>query len=470
MQYVYLTHTQEANMGDKYVVKQEMDIWGNDQTVVRRAVSGADVVNGLAGGIAFLAARNQDAKWKEAMDKLALCEKYADAGEFDNALRLAQQVTAISGKQYQLLGHASVARIFTEYKKTYAEAIPEWNETIRLASDLEVSQLESVSYKWRGVCYYNTKQIAEALRDFAKYSQLQPNDFDGPAWLGMALIELGDLPQAIAKLSQAISLAPGEDWLYRERAYAYTQMGDKQTALADMNKAIVLSPSTARYYYRRAELYADLGNMDAAVSDYTKSIELNPGDVEALQARAKLYEQRGDTEHQIADIAQIEKERPIQDKYKHYLEVADTLYKNGYSHEYSQLDTQPHPNTGRIALNMGILLTIAAVTWWIVAHWNWRPQDSTSQTCFYILIIAIIGFALYQPKMWIDAAKAAALKASEYRDRINSREAKLPGFEKFYTLYLSAKRNNKEQDLPIATREIITAERNPRVRHVSFKE
>ena len=337
-------------MGDRYVVKQELDIWGNEQTVARRAVSGADVVNGVAGGIAFLAARHKDAKWKTAMDKLALAEKYADAGDFDNALLVAQQVTSMGGKQYQLLGRASEATLLTHNKKNYGAAIPVWDQTIELARELDVTQIENFSYKSRGVCYYHTKQIADAWRDFAKFSQLQPEDAEGPAWLGMSLIELGDLPQAVVKLSQAISMAPGEAWLYRERAYASTEMGDKQAALADMNKAIVLAPENTRYYYRRGELQADLGNTEAAIDDYTRALQLNPGDVEVLEARARLYEQRGETERHLADTQQITKERPVQKAYELYLAAATSLYNNGHTREFAPHETQPTPNWPRITL------------------------------------------------------------------------------------------------------------------------
>ena len=104
---------------------------------------------------------------------------------------------------------------------------------------------------------------------------------------------------------------------------------------------------------------------------------------------------------------------------------------------------------------MPILLAVAAGIWWIAASYRWGPSD-TIKPWTPLFIIAIVGFALYQPKKRIDAAKAVAERASTYRNQIDKQEAKLPGFEQFYKMYLSAKRNNNEQGLPTATRSFFT--------------
>ena len=132
---------------------------------------------------------------------------------------------------------------------------------------------------------------------------------------GLAFLDRGDTPHAIADLNQAIELAPEFVPAYQNRGNAWYARGNFGEALADYDTAIRLDPNSASAYVSRAAVRRDLGFTDGAMQDYQKAIELDADKASAYSGRGQLYMRQKDYARAIADFDRALKLAPNVDNY-----------------------------------------------------------------------------------------------------------------------------------------------------------
>src|SRR6185437_5223074 len=121
---------------------------------------------------------------------------------------------------------------------------------------------------------------------------------------GLAYLDRGDIPRAIADLTQAVALAPDFAPAYQNRGNAWYARGNYGQAMADYDTTIRLDPSSASPFVNRATLRRDLGNTDGALEDFAKAISLNPRNAGAYSARGELYMRQHNSARATADLDQ----------------------------------------------------------------------------------------------------------------------------------------------------------------------
>ena len=102
---------------------------------------------------------------------------------------------------------------------------------------------------------------------------------------GNAYCDQGEFDEAIQEFTKAIELDPEYALAYNNRGVAYDEKGEYDKAIADCNKAIELNPELDEPYFGRGLGYMELGQKEKAISDFEKSIELseNPALIQAAQ-------------------------------------------------------------------------------------------------------------------------------------------------------------------------------------------
>ena len=97
---------------------------------------------------------------------------------------------------------------------------------------------------------YNEKRLYDnAIADFTKFIELDPNDAEAYYRRGGAYYGNEDYDQAIADCTRAIELRQNYADAYFIRASGYAYNGEKNNALSDLEKAITLDKS----YKERAQ-------------------------------------------------------------------------------------------------------------------------------------------------------------------------------------------------------------------------
>ena len=92
-----------------------------------------------------------------------------------------------------------------------------------------------------------------------------------------------DLEQAIADYSKAIELNPDDVLAYNNRGIAYTDLGDYERAITDYYKAVELDPNYALAYYKRGNAYVDIGELEHAIADFEWYLEIAPNVLERTE-------------------------------------------------------------------------------------------------------------------------------------------------------------------------------------------
>jgi Tfp pilus assembly protein PilF len=109
---------------------------------------------------------------------------------------------------------------------------------------------------------------------------------------------------AIVEFSEAIRLKPDVDWVYYDRANAYTDKGDYDRAIANYNEVIRLDPDFVSAYTKRGLAYDNNGKYDKAIADENEAIRLKLKNVEAYNNRGLAYYHQGDYDRAVADYSE----------------------------------------------------------------------------------------------------------------------------------------------------------------------
>ncbi len=164
----------------------------------------------------------------------------------------------------------------------------ETSEAIREAALAIELDPEPGAYLNRGNAYLMRGRDAEALADFNRSIELEP-DF-APSYYnrGSALMHLNRLDEAEADFTRAIELSPEFSTAYLQRGVTrfYQQRYDK--AIQDFDRTIELEPRAADAYYNRAQCRYAQEQYEAAMRDVAICRELGfKGDPDFLEKLAK---------------------------------------------------------------------------------------------------------------------------------------------------------------------------------------
>lgn len=121
---------------------------------------------------------------------------------------------------------------------------------------------------------------------------------------GIEACQKSEWETAIANLSQAIRLNPGDPRAYEYRAGVYFAKGDFNPAIRDFTRVIELSPTNSQAYFNRGGVYRANEEIDNAIRDFTESLRLCPTNHLTFKCRAACYAAKGDIAKEISDWTQ----------------------------------------------------------------------------------------------------------------------------------------------------------------------
>jgi tetratricopeptide (TPR) repeat protein len=105
--------------------------------------------------------------------------------------------------------------------------------------------------------------------------------------------EKGQLPTALASLTQAIEKNPKMGLAYVARGDVYKQQGNYEKAATDFEQAVKLEPYNFNANFQLGLVYQYLKRFADAVVSYQKAVEIRPLDAEANMNLAMAYTQLG---------------------------------------------------------------------------------------------------------------------------------------------------------------------------------
>jgi tetratricopeptide (TPR) repeat protein len=163
------------------------------------------------------------------------------------------------------------------------------------------SEMSAGDYLNRANDERKNRNFKEAILDYDRALELDPQIAEGYVDRALARIELNDSQAALADLDRAIQFDPKLDRAYLARGGLKRRKGDVPGALQDYNKAIELNPTSASAYDARGNALWDQGDLSESIADFDRAIERDPNYVPAYQHRAMIRQRQGDAEGATAD-------------------------------------------------------------------------------------------------------------------------------------------------------------------------
>lgn len=189
-------------------------------------------------------------------------------------------------------------------KRLYAEAIANYSRAIQLNPDL------AKAYAFRGVAYNELEKFDLAMADFSKALKLEPNDFSTHNNRGSLYKKFGMSELAIADYSKAISLNPNVAAFYRNRGSSYRELEKYEIAIVDLSEAIRLDSQNPYGYLLRGNTFFSQDKHDLAIADYVTAIQIDPQYEEAYVMRGASLIEQSKFDLALADYAKAIKINP----------------------------------------------------------------------------------------------------------------------------------------------------------------
>jgi Flp pilus assembly protein TadD len=121
----------------------------------------------------------------------------------------------------------------------------------------------------------------DAISEFRKLVEMDPEDATARNNLGAALSESGDFAGAAEQFTKVLSMDPENYKAYSNLGVALGRVGKFPEAEAQFQKALSINPDDPRTHGAFGAVLFNSGNLDQARVHLEKAIDINPGDADA---------------------------------------------------------------------------------------------------------------------------------------------------------------------------------------------
>lgn len=251
-------------------------------------------------------------------NKIAEGNKFFYHGRLDDAITLyteAIKINEYNEVAYNLRGN--IYNIQSMLQKDIPIAEDKRRQSINdLDKSIRLNNNYASAFSNRGFVYLNAKLFGQAIKDFNRAIQLEPNNAQNYVYRAQCNRPT-DKNLAISDFNKAVELAPKNSYVYVARGNFYEQdLKDFSSALADYTRAIELERrenELALYYYNRGGIYQKINDYGRAIDDYTRGITIindsqqkNPLLAWIYMKRGECYKNLGNNEQYQVDLKKFE--------------------------------------------------------------------------------------------------------------------------------------------------------------------
>jgi len=127
-----------------------------------------------------------------------------------------------------------------------------------------------------GTVYTDKGMYGEAIVEFKKAIEINPNHPEAHYNLGTTYGEKGILNEAIVEFKKAIEINPNHPDAHNNLGTAYYHKGMYDEAIVEYRKAIEINPNHPGAHYNLGTAYRKKGMYDEAIDKFKKALEINP--------------------------------------------------------------------------------------------------------------------------------------------------------------------------------------------------
>ena len=148
--------------------------------------------------------------------------------------------------------------------------------------------------------YVRQGRLDEAIGQFRKALDIQPDSYEACYNLANALFRQGKLEDAIPQYRNALALAPDNAEALNNLGNALAVQGDFEAAIAQYQKALQIQPGYADAHCDLGRVLLKQGKLEEAVAQFRKVVDIKPQDAEARNDLGRALLLKGDFDGAMA--------------------------------------------------------------------------------------------------------------------------------------------------------------------------
>jgi protein O-mannosyl-transferase len=189
-----------------------------------------------------------------------IADRYIYVASIGIFFLFAEGLYLLWNKKYKIVSTVVLAGFSIFFIITTHNRSKIWNNEIDFWNEM-ISKYQTIpeAYYSRGVVLFDEKKFDQAIPDFNKTIELNPNYVQAYINRGDIYIYSNKFEEALADFNKAIQLRPDFELGYYNRGVVFYTQKKYKEALTDYNKAIALKPDYAQAIYSRglAKYYTD---------------------------------------------------------------------------------------------------------------------------------------------------------------------------------------------------------------------
>ena len=153
-------------------------------------------------------------------------------------------------------------------------------------------------------------RLPQARRLYAEVLEEQPDCVEAMHLLGVLLLQVGQVEQALELVGRAATLSPGDAGVLNSLGLAYRHGEQLDEAEACYRRALALDGEDPAAHTNLGELLAQRGALEPAEAAFERALELDDAHTQALYNLAGLLHRRGEAERALELYREAEKQSP----------------------------------------------------------------------------------------------------------------------------------------------------------------
>ncbi len=182
-----------------------------------------------------------------------------------------------------------------QQNKVWANGGTLWTHVLKYYQNI------NTPYNNRARYYRELKDYDKAIKDYDASLALKEKGGTYNS-RGKLYFDQGKNKEALADYTRGIEVEPDLGELYVNRAAVYGMLGNLDAALKDVNRGLELDPDNANGYLNRSLIYINLREFAKAELDHTKYLDLKPNEPDILYERGLVRVNQGKYAEALEDF------------------------------------------------------------------------------------------------------------------------------------------------------------------------
>ncbi|HEX3583604.1 MAG TPA: tetratricopeptide repeat protein, partial [Thermoanaerobaculia bacterium] len=205
------------------------------------------------------------------LEALGHLRRYDKEDELNAAINILEDLGTTSATVQAALGRAYLAKFVINRDSQYVTKASEYCDRAAAADPLNPDVHVTL-----GQVRLQSGKTGQAINEFNRALQQQPNNVDAVLGLARAYDKNEDLPKAEASYKKAIELQPKYWSAYNAIGAFYLLHGNAPASVPFFQKVIQLAPDNTRGYGNLGAAYQQMGRYDDAIGLFQRTIDRKP--------------------------------------------------------------------------------------------------------------------------------------------------------------------------------------------------